>query len=103
MCLLFHYQSLYQVAASLGCEVSNWTAEEGATWIFDVDRLEKLIQKLMKTRTAKRSRKKRKRSPSGALRENEKRTNPSNPDPEREGMCRQTGNSGFPLTPGETP
>lgn len=40
------YQSLYQVAESIGCEVSNWVAQETETsWVFEVDQLAKLIQK----------------------------------------------------------
>jgi len=35
------YQSLYEVAVSLGCEVTRWLPrEEGGRWIFDVDAVE---------------------------------------------------------------
>ncbi len=38
------YQSLYEIAVSLGCEVTYWTADEANGWAFDVDWLETAIQ-----------------------------------------------------------
>lgn len=39
------YQSLYEVANSIGCEVSNWNIHQGHEgWFMDVDELETLIQ-----------------------------------------------------------
>lgn len=43
VCTFPGYQSLYEVARSIGCEVSTWNAEEGETWRFDVSRLEELL------------------------------------------------------------
>lgn len=38
------YQSLYEVANSIGCEVSNWEVEQTKDgWIMDIDKLENLI------------------------------------------------------------
>jgi aspartate/methionine/tyrosine aminotransferase len=33
------YQSLYEVAASIGCEVTNWVAREANSWWLDLDEL----------------------------------------------------------------
>lgn len=39
------YQSFYEVAASLGCEVTRWLPrEEGGRWIFDVDAVEEAMR-----------------------------------------------------------
>ncbi len=38
------YQSLYEIANSLGCEVSKWTPKENNGWIFDIDDLKSLIR-----------------------------------------------------------
>jgi aspartate/methionine/tyrosine aminotransferase len=38
------YQSLYQVAESLGCQVSYWIAEESANWELDLDHLQDLVR-----------------------------------------------------------
>lgn len=39
------YQSLFEVANSIGCEVSKWSIEQGEEgWLFDINKLEKLIQ-----------------------------------------------------------
>lgn len=38
------YQSLYQLAESLGCEVTKWLPEESKGWEFDLDILEKNIK-----------------------------------------------------------
>jgi aspartate/methionine/tyrosine aminotransferase len=38
------YQSLYELAHSLGCEVTRWTPEKRGEWIFDVEDLKTLIQ-----------------------------------------------------------
>ena len=39
ICTFPGYQSLYQVATSIGCEVSRWEPDEERGWHFDVDRL----------------------------------------------------------------
>jgi aspartate/methionine/tyrosine aminotransferase len=39
------YQSLYEIANSLGCEVSKWTPKEQKGWAFDVHDLRNLIRK----------------------------------------------------------
>lgn len=39
------YQSLYQVAESLGCEVSLWKPDESKGWYFDIAKMASLIQK----------------------------------------------------------
>lgn len=38
------YQSLYEIANSLGCEVSKWTPKNENDWIFDIDNLKSLIR-----------------------------------------------------------
>lgn len=38
------YQSLYEIANSLGCEVSKWIPKEENGWIFDIDDLKSLIK-----------------------------------------------------------
>lgn len=38
------YQSLHEVARSIGCEVSMWEPDEGRGWSFDLDRLETLLR-----------------------------------------------------------
>ncbi len=38
------YQSLYQVARDLGCEVTPWRPDEGAGWRFDLDELRALMR-----------------------------------------------------------
>lgn len=37
------YQSLYELARSLGCSVTPWIPEKGRTWHFDLDRLSSSI------------------------------------------------------------
>lgn len=44
VCTFPGYQSLYQLALTLGCEVSFWRPEEGRTWQFDPSTLEKLMR-----------------------------------------------------------
>jgi aspartate/methionine/tyrosine aminotransferase len=44
VCTFPGYQSLYQLAVSLGCEVSFWEPREQARWRFDPSRLEHLIR-----------------------------------------------------------
>ena len=39
------YQSLFEIANSLGCEVSKWTPEYKNGWQFDVEKLKSLVQK----------------------------------------------------------
>ncbi len=39
------YQSLFEIAYSLGCEVSKWTPEYKNGWQFDVEKLKLLVQK----------------------------------------------------------
>ena len=38
------YQSLYEIANSLGCEVSRWTPKEQNGWIFNINDLKSLIK-----------------------------------------------------------
>ncbi len=38
------YQSLYEIAASLGCEVSRWEPQKGESWFFDVETLKGLVR-----------------------------------------------------------
>ncbi len=38
------YQSLYEVARSVGCEVSSWEPEGTSDWSFDVERLRELMR-----------------------------------------------------------
>jgi aspartate/methionine/tyrosine aminotransferase len=44
VCTFPGYQSLYQVALSLGCQVSRWQPDERRGWHFDVEQLESLLQ-----------------------------------------------------------
>jgi aspartate/methionine/tyrosine aminotransferase len=44
ICTFPGYQSLYEVARSIGCEVSTWKPDEGAGWRFDLDQLKKRIR-----------------------------------------------------------
>ncbi len=44
VCAFPAYQSLYEIARSIGCDVSNWEADEDRGWRFDVDRLETLLR-----------------------------------------------------------
>ena len=39
------YQSLYEIADSLGCEVSKWTPEYKNGWKFEIEKLKSLIRK----------------------------------------------------------
>ena len=39
------YQSLFEIAHSLGCEVSKWTPENKNGWQFDLEKLKALVQK----------------------------------------------------------
>jgi aspartate/methionine/tyrosine aminotransferase len=39
-----HYQSLSEIATSIGCEICAWPAREENDWALDVDELKKLIQ-----------------------------------------------------------
>jgi aspartate/methionine/tyrosine aminotransferase len=45
ICTFPGYQSLYQVAKSIGCEVSAWEPDEDRGWFFDVEVLEGMIKK----------------------------------------------------------
>jgi aspartate/methionine/tyrosine aminotransferase len=39
------YQSLFEVANAIGCEVSKWSIEQGGNgWVMDISKLEKLIR-----------------------------------------------------------
>jgi len=38
------YQSLYEIAKSVGCEVTNWVADEDKAWELDIDFLKKSIK-----------------------------------------------------------
>lgn len=38
------YQSLYEIAQSLGCEVSKWTPKESKGWAFEIDDLKGLLR-----------------------------------------------------------
>lgn len=44
VCAFPAYQSLYEIARSIGCNVSNWEADENQGWRFNVDRLEALLR-----------------------------------------------------------
>lgn len=44
VCTYPGYQSLYEVARTVGCDVSFWEADESAGWGFDVNRLEELLR-----------------------------------------------------------
>lgn len=39
-----HYQSLSEVAKSLGCDVSPWLAREENNWVLDLDELKRLVR-----------------------------------------------------------
>ena len=39
VCTFPGYQSLYEVARSIGCRVSRWVPDEGSGWRFDLDQL----------------------------------------------------------------
>ncbi len=39
-----HYQSLSEVAKSLGCDVSPWLAREENDWALDLDELKRLVR-----------------------------------------------------------
>ena len=39
------YQSLYELARSLGCDVTPWIPEKGHTWRFDLDQLKSSIRR----------------------------------------------------------
>jgi aspartate/methionine/tyrosine aminotransferase len=45
VCTYPGYQSLYEVARTIGCDVTFWEADESAGWGFDVDRLGRLLRK----------------------------------------------------------
>jgi aspartate/methionine/tyrosine aminotransferase len=45
VCSFPAYQSLYQVARTIGCEVSEWKPDENRGWHFDIRQLEKKLQK----------------------------------------------------------
>ncbi len=38
------YQSLYEIAGTIGCQISYWKPEAGERWSFDIRELKKLIQ-----------------------------------------------------------
>lgn len=44
VCTFPAYQSLYEVARFIGCEVSNWEPEEDRGWHFDIQQLEEKLQ-----------------------------------------------------------
>lgn len=44
VCTFPGYQSLYEIARSIGCTVSNWEPDEDDGWRFDVGQLERLIR-----------------------------------------------------------
>ncbi len=44
VCTFPGYQSLYELANSIGCEVSLWKPIEGETWRFDPDELKRLLR-----------------------------------------------------------
>ena len=44
VCTFPAYQSLYEVARSIGCEISKWEAEESKGWQFDVEQLKKKLK-----------------------------------------------------------
>lgn len=44
VCTFPGYQSLYEVARSIGCEVSIWEPDEGRGWYFSVEELAELIR-----------------------------------------------------------
>jgi aspartate/methionine/tyrosine aminotransferase len=44
VCTFPGYQSLYEVARAIGCELSTWEPDEGRGWAFDLDRLDELLR-----------------------------------------------------------
>jgi aspartate/methionine/tyrosine aminotransferase len=44
ICTFPAYQSLYEVARSIGCEISSWQPDEQQGWRFDLSRLEKKLR-----------------------------------------------------------
>ncbi len=44
VCTFPGYQSLYEVAASMGCAIGRWEPDESLGWRFDVDRLASLLR-----------------------------------------------------------
>ena len=38
------YQSLFEIASSMGCQISRWEAREENDWVLDTDELERLVQ-----------------------------------------------------------
>jgi aspartate/methionine/tyrosine aminotransferase len=44
ICTFPGYQSLYEVAKSIGCNVSTWEPNEEQAWHFDVEKLEEMMQ-----------------------------------------------------------
>ncbi len=44
VCVAPAYQSLYEVARSIGCEVTRWTPDEDRGWCFDPADLERLLR-----------------------------------------------------------
>ena len=38
------YQSLYEIAGAIGCQISKWEPDEDADWHFDIERLAALIR-----------------------------------------------------------
>jgi aspartate/methionine/tyrosine aminotransferase len=44
ICTFPGYQSLYEVAKSIGCNVSTWKPNEEQGWHFDVEKLEEMMQ-----------------------------------------------------------
>ena len=45
VCTFPAYQSLYEIARSLGCEVTTWEPQEGNSWRFDPARLAEALEK----------------------------------------------------------
>jgi aspartate/methionine/tyrosine aminotransferase len=45
VCTFPAYQSLHEIARSIGCEVSGWRPDEKNGWRFDPDQLERLLKK----------------------------------------------------------
>jgi aspartate/methionine/tyrosine aminotransferase len=44
ICTFPAFQSLYEVARSVGCEISTWEPDEDRSWYFDVGQLAEMIQ-----------------------------------------------------------
>lgn len=44
VCTFPAYQSLFQIARSIGCQVTNWEPDEARGWRFDPERLESLLR-----------------------------------------------------------